>query len=45
MDVLAVGVLVGIGTEVLTDVSAKTFAVVMTAWGFPLSARLEEVSC
>ena len=30
MDVLAVGALVGIGTEVLTDVSAKTFTVVMT---------------
>ena len=42
---LIVGALSSIGIEVLPDVSAKAFAVVMTAWGFPLLTRLEEVSC
>ena len=42
---LIVGALSSIGIEVLPGVSAKAFAVVMTAWGFPLLTRLEEVSC
>ena len=45
MGALMLDLLSGIGTEVLTDVSANAFAVVMTAWGFPLLTRLEEVSC
>ena len=45
MGALMVDVLSRIVIEVLTDVNAKTFAVVMTAWWFPLSTRLEEVCC
>ena len=47
MDAMAdimLGVLTGIGIEVLPDVSANAFAVVMTALEFPVSTPLEEFS-
>ena len=47
MDALAgsmLGVLTGIGVEVLSDVSTNAFAVVITALEFPVSTPLEEFS-
>ena len=48
MDALAavmLGVLTGIGIEVLADVKANAFAVVMPALGFRISTSLENFSC
>ena len=42
---VVVGALAGIGIKVLSDVSANSFAVVMTALRFPVSTPLEELSC
>ena len=42
---VVVGALAGIGIKVLSDVSANSFAVVMTALEFPVSTPSEELSC
>ena len=47
MDALAevrLGVLTGIGIEVLADMNANSFAVVMTAVGFSIETTLEGFS-
>ena len=45
MDAVICGALTGIGIEVLADVTANAFAVVMIALEFPVSTPLEEFGC